>query len=343
MKYQKTELYFLFALITIISILLFFVFEPFLFPLILAVIFATIFAPIHKKSLAITHKRPGFAAFLTTTFILFVIVVPVAFLITQIIKEASDLYLSIAGNGGVVTLSQGLEATIRNLGIPFLPAGPIDFSLYAQQGLNWFLQHIGPVFSNVAIIALDLFILLIALYFLLRDGDTLKKVIISISPLKDAYDEIVIQKLERAVNSVVRGSISVGLVQGALTAIGLAIFGVPNPILWGTVASIVALIPGIGTSLVLIPSILYLFFVGTTAAAVGLLVWGLVAVGLVDNILGPKLVGRGVQFHPFLILLSILGGVSFFGPIGFLLGPLTLSLLLAVLEIYALVQKERNE
>jgi predicted PurR-regulated permease PerM len=209
--------------------------------------------------------------------------------------------------------------------------------------LSWLLQNIGPVFSNVAIIALDLFVLLIALYFLLRDGDALRKVIVAISPLKDAYDDIVIQKLERAVNSVVRGSISVGLVQGALTAIGLAIFGVPNPILWGTVAAIVALIPGIGTSLVLIPSILYLFFTGATAAAVGLLAWGFIAVGLVDNVLGPKLVGRGVQFHPFLILLSILGGVSFFGPIGFLLGPLTLSLLLAVLEIYALVQKERNE
>ncbi|MCK9345197.1 MAG: hypothetical protein M0P64_03725 [Candidatus Pacebacteria bacterium] len=123
MKYQKTELYFLFALITIISILLFFVFEPFLFPLILAVIFATIFAPIHKRSLALTRKKPGLAAFLTTAFVLLVIVVPVAFLVTQIIKEATDLYSSIASNGGVVTLSQGIEGALRNLGIPFLPQG----------------------------------------------------------------------------------------------------------------------------------------------------------------------------------------------------------------------------
>jgi len=342
MKAQNTETYFLFATIAVIGVILFFVFEPFLFPLILAIVFATVFTPAYKRILTLVRGRRGVASLLTTFAVLLVIVIPVAFLVTQIIAEASGLYSSIVNNSGTVTFSQSIEAAIRNLGLPFLPQGPLDVDQYARQGLSWLLQNVGSVFSNVAIITLDLFILLIAMYFLLRDGDTLRKIVITISPLQDKYDETVIAKLERAINGVVTGSISVALIQGFLTAIGLAIFGVPNPVLWGTVASIVALIPGIGTSLVLIPSILFLFFTGATAAAAGLLAWGFLAVGLVDNILGPKLVGRGVQFHPFLILLSILGGVSFFGPLGFLLGPLTLSLLLALLEIYSLIQKERN-
>ena len=127
-----------------------------------------------------------------------------------------------------------------------------------------------------------------------------------------------------------------------MTEMGFSIFGVPNPILWGSVAAVAALIPGVGTALVLIPSILYLFFIGETVSASGLLVWGIVAVGLVDNILGPKLVGRGIKLHPFLTLLSILGGISFFGPLGFLFGPLTLSLLFAFLEIYSTIRRERN-
>lgn len=342
MKSQNSETYFLFAAIAIIGVILFFVFKPFLLPLILAIVLATVFAPVHKKSLELVRGRRGVASFLTTSFILMVIVIPVAFLVTQILAEASGLYSSIVSNGGAAAFSHSLEGALRDLGIPFLPEGPLDVSQYAKQGLSWLLQNVGSVFSNVAKITLDLFILLIALYFLVRDGDTLRKIVASISPLQDKYDETVFAKLERAINSVVRGSISVGLVQGLLTAIGLTIFGVPNPVLWGTVAAIVALIPGVGTSLVLIPSILFLYFTGASAAALGLLAWGFLAVGLVDNVLGPKLVGRGVQFHPFLILLSILGGVSFFGPLGFLLGPLTLSLLLALLEIYSLIQKERN-
>ena len=100
---------------------------------------------------------------------------------------------------------------------------------------------------------------------------------------------------------------------------------------WGVVAALAALIPGIGTALVLLPAIGYLFFTGSTGMAIGLLVWGFVAVGLIDNFLGPILVNRGVKIHPFLILLSIFGGPSFFGPIGFVLGPLIVALLFALL------------
>ena len=92
----------------------------------------------------------------------------------------------------------------------------------------------------------------------------------------------------------------------------------------------------------LIPAILFLFFTGATTSAIGLLIWGVVAVGLVDNILGPKIVGSGAKLHPFLILLSILGGISFFGPLGFLFGPLTLSLLFAFLEIYSTIRGARK-
>jgi len=105
---------------------------------------------------------------------------------------------------------------------------------------------------------------------------------------------------------------------------------------------VAALIPGIGTALVLTPAILWLYFIGEMLLAGGLLLWGVTAVGLVDNFLGPKLVEKGTQLHPFLILLSILGGIGFFGPLGFLLGPLVLSMLFALLEIYFVIKKEHE-
>jgi predicted PurR-regulated permease PerM len=131
-----------------------------------------------------------------------------------------------------------------------------------------------------------------------------------------------------------KGSLFIALIQGCLTGIGFAIAGVPNPALWGSVAMISALIPGIGTSLVLIPGILFLFGTGHPGPGFGLLAWGALAVGLIDNFLSPKLLGRGTNLHPLFILFSVMGGLALFGPLGFLFGPLVLSLWSALISIY---------
>jgi predicted PurR-regulated permease PerM len=109
---------------------------------------------------------------------------------------------------------------------------------------------------------------------------------------------------------------------------------VPSALLWGGVTVIAALVPGVGTSLVIIPGVLYLFFTGDTTHAVGLLFWGVACVGLIDNILGPKLIEKNINIHPLLILLSVLGGIAFFGVIGFILGPIVLSFLFTLFQIY---------
>lgn len=344
MSYQKSELYFLFVLLAGAVTLVFFVFQPFIGALILAVIFATVFSPAHKRILSVTRENRALSAMLATLFVLVVIVVPITFLSIQIFKEATQLYGTLANNGGAFGLSHEIEGIVRSLGFPLLPDGALDFSRYIKQGLSFLIQNLDTVFSNVAKIIVDIFILLVALYYLFKDGHTLKKSVIELSPLQDIYDETIFRKLELAVNSVVRGNISVAVTQGVLTTIGLFIFGVPNPVLWGSVAAIAALVPGFGTSLVLVPAILFLFFSSATAgAAIGLLVWWIVAVSLVDNVLGPRIVGRGVHLHPFLILLSILGGLAYFGAIGFLFGPLMLSLLFALLEIYSTIRDERSK
>ena len=181
---------------------------------------------------------------------------------------------------------------------------------------------------------LSLFIFFIALYYLLRDGVSLKNLIISYSPLRDSYDETVFDKLELAVNSVVRGNLTIACIQGVLSGLGFWLFGVPNAVLWGAVTAIAALVPGLGTALIFTPLIIYLFLTGHSAAAAGLAMWGALAVGFIDNMLGPRLIGQGIKLHPLLVLLSVLGGITFFGPIGIFMGPLALSLLFAFLTIY---------
>jgi predicted PurR-regulated permease PerM len=198
------------------------------------------------------------------------------------------------------------------------------------------VQNLGTIFAGVGQALLGFFLGLMAFYYLLKDGKKLTRAVVALSPLPDAYDEEILNKLAQAVNSVVKGSLVIAAIQGVLTGTGLMIFNVPNPALWGSVAAVAALIPGIGTSLVLLPAIVYLFLTGPIGSAIGLFVWGVIIVGLVDNVLGPKLIGQKVAVHPFLILLAVIGGLGFFGPIGFLFGPLVLSLLFALIEIYRL-------
>jgi len=210
-----------------------------------------------------------------------------------------------------------------------------DVNSYISSALSWILAHVGTVFSSALALGLDLFIFLFALYYFLKEGPKVRKAIVSISPFNDTDDEQIIERLSRTVNSVVKGSMLVAVVQGVIAGIGFTLFGVPNALLWGTVTAFAALIPGVGTSLVLVPSIIYLFITGNSAGGVGLVVWGVLAVGLVDNFLGPKVMGRGIHMHQLVVLLAVLGGVAFFGPAGIFLGPLAISLLIALFSIYS--------
>ncbi|OGG58666.1 hypothetical protein A3C86_02895 [Candidatus Kaiserbacteria bacterium RIFCSPHIGHO2_02_FULL_49_16] len=342
MNDSKTELHFLLILLAGIAVLAFFIFKPFIYALVLAIVFATVFQPIHEKTLIFTRGQKSLSALLATISVLVVVIVPLAFLGTQIVQEASGFYSSITDGGGSAELSSGVRDTIQMLATFFpVPIDSIDVNQYLEQGLSWLLQHLGPIFANVAKAIAGVFIFLIALYYLFQDGKKFKTAIVALSPLSDVHDETIFSKLELAINSVIRGNLAIAIIQGMLTAVGFTFFGVPNAILWGSVAAIAALIPGIGTALVILPAILFLYMTGETMPAAGLLLWGVAAVGLVDNFLGPKLVERGMRLHPFLILLSILGGLSVFGPVGFLLGPIILSLLFALLEIYSLINKAR--
>ncbi len=312
----------------------FFVFRPFFYVLILAVVCAVVFQPLHQKVLDRVRNRQGVAALFTTLIIVIIILVPLVFLGLQIFKESQQLYSSLVDGNGKDVLLAASKGFIDDFQRYVPSTGEFSIHQYLKEGLSWLLQNLGAIFSNVAKLLINIFIFLMALYYLLKDGKKLKKIVIAMSPLADTDDETILKNLEISIHAVVKGSLTIALIQGVLTAVGFIIFGVPNAVLWGTVAAIAALIPGIGTAMVLIPAIIFLFLTSTAFSAFGLLVWGMLAVGLIDNVLGPRLVGRGMQLHPLIVFLAVIGGLLFFGPIGFLLGPITASLLLALLNMH---------
>lgn len=336
MSEQKPRFYFLVTILAVALILAFLVLRPFLYVLILAAVFAVVLQPVHQWLAERLQQKRGLAALIVLLLAFIFIFTPIIFIGVQIFQDARDLYVSLLQGSGrteVINLFNDLSAVLQK----FFPV-QVDLAAnadqYLQSGLGWVLQHLGSLFSDFAAFVASSLIFFICLYYLMKDGQKIRSSILAFSPLTDADDEAVLKKLGGAVRSVVKGNLLTASIQGVLSAFGFYLFGVPDVVLWGSVAAIAALIPVVGTSLVLIPMVVFLAIHGGPSAALGLLLWGSLAVGLVDNFLGPKLVGRGMRLHPLIVLLSVMGGISFFGPIGFLLGPLAISLLLALADVY---------
>jgi predicted PurR-regulated permease PerM len=241
------------------------------------------------------------------------------------------------------------EASVQNVVDQFRitfsipPELEIDLNQYAKYILGLVVKNMSVLFSSFVKILLSVFVSLVAFYFFLKDGGRLKKYFIELSPLNDRDDEFIVSQLELSVSAVIKGNLTIGLIQGLLTGIGFTIFGVPNAVLWGGVASVAAFIPGVGTSLVIAPAVIFLFFTGNAFNSVGLLAWGSTAVGLIDNFLAPKLVGRGMKLHTLAVFIAVLGGITFFGPLGIILGPLAVSVCLALIDIYFSLRNKIGE
>lgn len=328
---KLVEHIFFFAILTVSAYLVWLLFAPFVGALLLAAIVVTVCYPIHERILARVTYR-SISALLSLLFVVLAVVVPFSLLASLILKEALSIY-TLVNNDASFSLIESvaqLERFVQHI----VPTFTIDVPGMIAQTASFVVTHFVGVFTATASTIFLFFIALIAAFYFFRDGRYFTEYLVRLSPLRDSYDERIIGRLAVAVRSVAVGTVFVALVQGVLTAIGLGIFGFDRAILWGCIAAVGALVPGLGTSLVFVPAVLYLVFTGAHLTAVFVAIWGMLAVGLIDNLLGPYVMSRGNKVHPFLILLSVLGGMALFGPIGFVLGPVTLSLFLVLIEIY---------
>ncbi len=327
------EYVFFFAVLTGSGYLVWQLFSPFISAIALAAIVVTICYPLYEKVLKIVPRNNKSVASLASLFLVMIIIVaPLFALGSLILREALSIYTLVNSSNHVsfIDFLSKIETFIQ----VFIPSFSLDTANVVQQTASFIANHLVSVFTNTASTLFLFFIALIASYYFFRDGKYFTAYLIKLSPLKDANDLLIIRRLAIAVRSVALGTVSIALLQGVLTAIGLSIFGFDRAILWGCVAAIGALVPGVGTTVVFIPAVLYLIATGSQLAAIALGIWGALAVGLIDNLLGPYMMSRGNNVHPFLLLLSVLGGITLFGPIGFILGPVILSLFLVFLELY---------
>jgi predicted PurR-regulated permease PerM len=231
------------------------------------------------------------------------------------------------------SLPQPLQQLIVSLNAD-IQAWLSQLTSQAFVSLSGLLSSLGWFFGSLIVVAFSAF-------FLLRDGDKIKKLMIDLLPLSVANENILFNKLEHAVNGVVKGQFLVVLISSAAAFIGFSVFGLPNALLWACAMFVAAFVP-FGTPLVWIPAIIYLYVSGHGGASVGLAVWGAVSVALIDNVLSAKLISSQVRLHPVLTIFAILGGIAAFGVFGVLLGPIIMAIFVALVDIYRTDIKGNN-
>lgn len=333
MDKKTLQTYFFLSLLFIATGLVFALLLPFLEVLILSSIFGVVLMPLHRQLTKELRGRIGISAFLVVLIFAAIIITPAVILTGKVIGESRAVYMQLT-EGSEINYIQKISTAIETPVRKVYPEFSLNIRQYVGISASWVTGHFATILSKVVGIVTGIILIFISLFFFLKDGAKFKKILISLSPLKDKYDEEIFTKVKQTINSTVKGVVLIALVQGILSGLGLWIFGIPNATLWGSVSAIAALVPGLGTAIIFIPAIAYMYFAGNIPFAIGLAVWGGVLVGLVDNFLGPYMYSKGTEIHSIIMLFAVLGGIVAFGPLGFLYGPLVIALFFALVDIY---------
>jgi predicted PurR-regulated permease PerM len=330
MQPKIMEKYFFFGLLLVTLVSVFFIFRPFWIVLVLGASLSIVLYPVYKWLK--NKKLPNWlASLLTLFFFIVVLCIPLFGIGSIVFNQSQNLYHTTIANGNAFPFLDSVGDKINRV----LPSG-VSFNINEKVSvfISYLTNNIANIFSATVTALFSFVLLLLTIFYLLKDGDKWKKTLLQLSPLSGTADEKILNRLSQTINGVIKGYLFIALIQGTLMGIGLTIFKVPNPAIWGVIAGIASIIPPLGTAVVSVPAVIFLFLTGNIGAAVGLLVWAIVIVGAGDNFLNPYIVGHKINIPPFLILFSVLGGIALLGPIGILIGPLAVSLLYTLTEIY---------
>ncbi|MDR3582258.1 MAG: AI-2E family transporter [Candidatus Pacebacteria bacterium] len=335
MKNEHAENYILLASVIAAAALVALVFLPELNAIVLGITFAVLFQPLYGWLVKRFPRGGSAAALLVVLLTVLVIFIPLAFIGLQMFNEATGLYATIS-SGGSFPAVHYLETKLNTIN----PSLGIDLNGYLQQFFGWAAGNLGSLFSGIAAALFAMLLSFFVLYYFLRDGNRLHEAILRLSPLSAEDTSGLVAKLHLIMSSIVRGTLLMAAFYGLAGGIGFFMFGLPSAAFWGAVTAFASFIPVFGAYLVVIPGMVALSLGGHYLAAAGLFVW-IGAVGLFfENYLRPRLIGRKTNIHPLLVIFSVVGGLSFFGPLGILLGPLALGVLLALLEVYPVLTKK---
>jgi predicted PurR-regulated permease PerM len=332
-----------FVLLMVLSITIVFAvtIKGFLAALFLAAVFTGLIYPSYRWLLHYFGDRETLASIITLLLVFGAIVVPLIAFFGIVVSQAVEVTNIVAP-----WLERQIEGSSGDFGtlpewVPF--AGQLEpyradiaeklASLVSKAG-GFVLGSLSKVTQMTALFLLNLFVMLYAMFFFLISGPAIVRTILGYLPLSAADKQNILHVGLSVSKATIKGTLVIGIVQGALGGLGLAVAGIPSAAFWGTIMVVLSIIPGIGTALVWVPAAIFLMVSGETTAAVGLTIWSAAVVGTVDNVLRPRLVGKDTSMPDLLILVSTLGGLGLFGALGLVVGPVIAALFLTAWTIY---------
>ncbi len=314
--------YFFIGAFLILAYLVFLLIKPFFSPIVLSLFLVYLFHPIHKKlSSAINSEL--LSAALITIGVMLITVIPLFFLTHLLVREATVLYNAINIESITNLLSSIGSGQLAN----YVPA-------ILEKALIALTSAITNLILTIPEKVIGLFIVILGLFFGLKEGDKLIEKIELFMPVKKDYRTRIINKFKDTMDAVVYGTILVGIFEGIVATIGFMVFGISTPVLWGFLIAVFALLPFLGPMAIWLPLSLYLYFTGHEVAAIGLMAYSAILLTvLLDNVVKHYLISRKGKIHPLVSLLGVLGGIGLFGMTGIVLGPFLLTLFILVVEL----------
>jgi predicted PurR-regulated permease PerM len=320
-----------------VSAAFFYVLRDFIMPVILAAVFSALSFPIYEGFLA-RVKKPVISALLTLLSLLLVLVLPLIAVGTLAYQEAVGFFTHTnldEWRKRTETMAQGLHDRFPSLFQRVDPGSLTKMAIgHLQEAFQFMLKHSADISLSVANNLLSFFLMLFIMFYFYIDGKRILEKLIVWSPLKDEYERVLIEKFVSVSKGTLKGILVIGLIQGFLGGLIFWAVGMTSPVFLGVLMVFASIVPAVGSAAIWGPSALVLLVEGRWIAALILVAFASLGIGSVDNVVRPRLVGKDIKMHDLLVLLSTLGGLGLFGLPGFILGPVTAAMFLAIWNIY---------
>ena len=332
---QRKTLLLLLAFVTVAFI---WILLPFYGAIFWAVALGILFAPLQRKLLLKFKGRRNLATFTTLTACTLIAILPVIFTTILLVQEVATLYSDVQSGkinvaGYITQLQSSLPHQViewlDRLGLRSIEGVSDKISKGALEGSQFFATQVFNFGQSTFELVVSFFIMLYLLYFFIRDGQAMVRLIRNAVPMAEQHKRLLQIKLRRVVRASVKGNLAVAVVQGALGGVIFWILGIQSSLFWAVLMMFLSLLPAVGAGIVWAPVAIYFLTTGMIWQGVVLALFGVFVIGMVDNVLRPILVGKDTKMPDFLILISTLGGMAIFGLNGFVIGPLIAALFLS--------------
>lgn len=310
-------------------------------------IIALLFTPLYRWLLPRVSHRPTVAALVTLLTVLVIVVLPLALVASSLVREAAWIYQRLqSGELNPAQYFHGLFDALPSWVTHILDRfGLVSFDTLQRrltaaltQGTQFIATQTFSIGQNTFEFAASVFITLYLAFFLIRDGNAVVHALWQAVPLAPEHKKALLEKFTTVIRATVKGNLLVAAIQGALGGLAFWVLGVSGALLWAVLMGFLSLLPAIGAGLVWVPVALYFLLAGELGKSLALTAYGLLVIGLVDNLLRPILVGKDIRMPDYIVMITTLGGMAVFGINGFVLGPVIAAMFMAVWHIHVKTQ-----